>query len=729
MNAALKVDSIPVPIFDWTIWLHQQRRRLVNVFSGVALIIGTFGMIISILTVARRGYFTFTSSYYLASYLLALILFTVRRIPDVYRAYGLMILLYMFGVFAFLSGWLAGGGRTFFLALIATASVLLNPRAGFIVEGFNLATFIGFGVAYSNGWLALPVLGAFDDATIIAFEGFGFSIAIAFVAGSMWFFGKALMAASQANLQAQQARKMLNERARELEEANKLIAAQKEQIKSESEGRFRVLFHTAPVPIVISKMWGGIVEVNDAFLKTVGFSRDEVIGQTVEGLHIWVDPEEKQIASETITDSGRLEGFEFSFRRKSGQIGRGVMWGEKIQLGGVDHYITTTLDITERKKIEVALQASEAKFRSVIEQATDAIVLCNERGTITNYNQAVEQLTGFTRDEIVGLPFWEFQMQIAPMDKRTTEYGDYLRQSMETALRSGEAPWFNKLLEGTIQRPDGSQRYFQQVAFPIPTAEGFMLGSVIRDISDRKQIELEREAMIKELEEKNSELERFVYTVSHDLKAPLITIRGFMGYLQDDALSGNTERLQADVQRIISATDKMQNLLSDLLELSRIGRVMNPPQLVSFDLLVREALELVQGRLRKSGVEVVVHPSLPNIYGDRQRLLEVMQNLTDNAAKFMGGQPNPKLEIGLKEFTTDGLTVFFVRDNGIGISPEFHERIFGLFNKLDPQSEGTGVGLALVRRIIEYHGGKIWVESEVGQGTTFYFSLPQKPQS
>ncbi|GEM_PF-2999203 len=729
MNAALKVDSIPVPIFDWTIWLHQQRRRLVNVFSGVALIIGTFGMIISILTVARRGYFTFTSSYYLASYLLALILFTVRRIPDVYRAYGLMILLYMFGVFAFLSGWLAGGGRTFFLALIATASVLLHPRAGFIVAGFNLATFIGFGVAYSNGWLALPVLGAFDDATIIAFEGFGFSIAIAFVAGSMWFFGKALMAASQANLQAQQARKMLDERARELEEANKLIAAQKEQIESESEGRFRVLFHTAPVPIVISKMWGGIVEVNDAFLKTVGFSRDEVIGQTVEGLHIWVDPEEKQIASETITDSGRLEGFEFSFRRKSGQIGRGVMWGETIQLGGVNHYITTTLDITERKKIEVALQASEAKFRSVIEQATDAIVLCDERGNITDCNQAVERLTGLSRQEIAGSTFWKLQIQIAPMDKRTSEYGDNLRQNMETALQKGEAPWFNKLLEGTIQRPDGSQRYFQQVAFPIPTAEGFMLGSVIRDISDRKQVELEREAMIRELEEKNSELERFVYTVSHDLKAPLITIRGFMGYLRDDALSGNTERLQADVQRIISATDKMQNLLSDLLELSRIGRVMNPPQQVSFDLLVREALELVQGRLRKSGVEVVVHPSLPNIYGDRQRLLEVMQNLTDNAAKFMGGQPNPKLEIGLKEFTTDGLAVFFVRDNGIGISPEFHERIFGLFNKLDPQSEGTGVGLALVRRIIEYHGGKIWVESEVGQGTTFYFSLPQKPQS
>lgn len=119
-----------------------------------------------------------------------------------------------------------------------------------------------------------------------------------------------------------------------------------------------------------------------------------------------------------------------------------------------------------------------------------------------------------------------------------------------------------------------------------------------------------------------------------------------------------------------------------------------------------------------------MNEELPDVYGDRQRLLEVVQNLLDNAAKFMGDQPRPCVEIGRHSEADDGFVTFFVRDNGIGIVPEFHERIFGLFNRLNPKIEGTGIGLALVQRIVEYHGGRIWVQSEVGEGTTFYFTLP-----
>jgi signal transduction histidine kinase len=167
----------------------------------------------------------------------------------------------------------------------------------------------------------------------------------------------------------------------------------------------------------------------------------------------------------------------------------------------------------------------------------------------------------------------------------------------------------------------------------------------------------------------------------------------------------------------------MRVLLDDLLELSRIGRLMNPPENISFEDIARDAQELVHGQIEARNVTVLTQPNLPVVRGDRQRLIEIMQNLIDNAIKYMGDQINPLIEIG-QNGEEDGKPVFFVRDNGIGIAPEYHERVFGLFNKLDARSDGTGVGLALVKRIVEFHGGRIWVESEAGKGSTFYFTLP-----
>ena len=247
----------------------------------------------------------------------------------------------------------------------------------------------------------------------------------------------------------------------------------------------------------------------------------------------------------------------------------------------------------------------------------------------------------------------------------------------------------------------------------------------IVDITDRKRIEREHEKLIADLEAKNAELERFAYTISHDLKSPLVTINGFLGYIEKDATTGNLKRLRQDSYRIQESVNKMHRLLNELLELSRIGRMMNPPEIISFDELVEDALKFVHGRLEESGTSVHAHPNLPAVFGDRQRLTEVLQNLIDNAAKYMGDQSEPFIEIG-QQGEEEGKPIFFVRDNGIGITPEHYERVFGLFNKLDPNSEGTGVGLALVKRIIEFHGGRIWVESEgVGRGSTFCFTLPR----
>ena len=232
----------------------------------------------------------------------------------------------------------------------------------------------------------------------------------------------------------------------------------------------------------------------------------------------------------------------------------------------------------------------------------------------------------------------------------------------------------------------------------------------------------QRKSFILELEAKNAELERFTYTVSHDLKSPLVTIRGFLGYLERDAKTGDFEKFRRDIQRIETAVEKMQNLLKDLLELSRIGRLINEPVEISFKQLIEETIETLDGQIKANRVRIEFENIDVAIRCDHVRMLEVTQNLIENAIKFMGPQPDPHIKIGTYQNNADEI-VFYIRDNGIGIAPEFQENIFGLFNKLSSDSEGTGIGLALVKRIIEVHGGQIWVESQVGHGTTFYFTL------
>lgn len=227
---------------------------------------------------------------------------------------------------------------------------------------------------------------------------------------------------------------------------------------------------------------------------------------------------------------------------------------------------------------------------------------------------------------------------------------------------------------------------------------------------------------VTQLESQNEELERFAYTVSHDLKSPLVTVKGFLGFLSKDIEQGNVERMRQDITHIEEAADRMQVLLNDLLELSRIGRLVNPLQQVSFNELVEEALRLTAGRIAQNSVTVTVMPEMPQVWGDRPRLVEVLQNLIDNAAKYVGKQQRPQIEIGWENRPFG--PVFYVRDNGVGIEAQYHDKVFGLFERLQHDVEGTGIGLALVKRIIEVHNGRVWIESKgLGEGTTFYFTL------
>ncbi len=250
--------------------------------------------------------------------------------------------------------------------------------------------------------------------------------------------------------------------------------------------------------------------------------------------------------------------------------------------------------------------------------------------------------------------------------------------------------------------------------------------SMIHQVQDwNKELKKQVHARTAELEAKNAELERYTYTVSHDLKSPLITIKGFLGLLEKDAIKGDTERVKRDVSRIHNAAEKMNQLLNDLLELSKVGQIISTKEEVPLNDLANEAVSLVRGQIKALGVKIEISPDLPVVYVDRRRLVEVLQNLINNAAKHMGKQPEPRIEIGTRQ--DNGEDVYYVRDNGIGIESRYHENVFGLFNKLDHKSEGTGIGLAIVRRIVEVHGGRIWVESEGKEkGSTFCFTVPKK---
>jgi signal transduction histidine kinase len=371
-------------------------------------------------------------------------------------------------------------------------------------------------------------------------------------------------------------------------------------------------------------------------------------------------------------------------------------------------------DVTGQKQAEEQLLFTNTILSSQAESTIDGILVVDDSGKIISYNKRFVGLWGIPPDVIAArsdeLALQSVLDKLVDPDEFLSKV-KYLYQHREDKSRD------------EISLRDG--RFFDRYTAPMIGNDGVYYGRIwnFRDITEGKKAETAREFLVKELEQKNAELDRFAYTVSHDLKSPLITIQGFLGYLGQDLQKNDPEQVKGDLQRIAAAVEKMERLITTLLELSRSGKRVDTPEQIPFTRLVRGAAGLLDIPLKKRGVMLTVEEDLPVVSGDPERLLQVLTNLLENAVKFMGDQKVPVVDVGVR--TEAAGPVFFVRDNGMGIRKEDQPKIFGLFERLHPGIPGTGIGLATVKRIIEAHGGKIWVESDgAGKGTTFWFTLP-----
>jgi len=496
-----------------------------------------------------------------------------------------------------------------------------------------------------------------------------------------------------------------------------------EESLQKSEQRFRSLVEATSDWIWEIDQDGVYTYVSPKVKDLLGYEPEELLGKTP---FAFTPPDEAERVKgfiQEICESRRsFAQFENTNLHKDGQLIVLETSGVPIidHDGSLRGYRGVDRDITERKLAAEALHKSEQKYRVLFEQSADATLIIDDNKFVACNDAVVKMLCYSNKADLLRTHPSELSPETQPDGRLSFEKAN---EMMTIAFKKG-----SHRFEWDHKRADGEVFPVEVLLTAIPSEDRRILHVVWRDITDRKRAEKDRNNLIAQLEAQNAELERFTYTVSHDLKSPLITLKGFLGVLKEDLVAADAEAIADDMRRMASAADKMAQLLNELLELSRIGRVVNPPEDVAMGEIVRDAVELVGGPITQEGVYVEIAADMPIIFGDRGRLVEVLQNIIENAVKCTAGQPDPRIEIGARQDNRE--TVCYVRDNGIGIDPRFHEKVFGLFEKLDPKSEGTGVGLALVKRIIEVHGGRIWVESEgVGRGSTFCFTLPQRTDS
>ena len=489
---------------------------------------------------------------------------------------------------------------------------------------------------------------------------------------------------------------------------------------AQSEAKYRGLLEAAPDAMVVVDEDGAIVLVNVQTEKQFGYPRDELIGRKVTEI-IPTGFAERLIADGSRSSAEALAqhigtGIELVALRKDGsEFPIEIMLSPLASPDGV--LVTAAIrDISTRKAAEELMMRAEQRYRGLLEAAPDPMVVVDEAGAIVLVNVQTEKQFGYRRDELLGRKV----IDIIPIGFAERLVADKLR-SPEEAL----AQVIGAGIELTALRKDGGEFPIEIMLSPLESADGILVTAVIRDISIRKAADADLIEMIAELKRSNEELSQFASFASHDLQEPLRMVSSYTQLLAKRYAG----KLDADADEFIAfAVDgatRMQRLVQDLLTYSRIGTKRMDVTLVSSQKAMDLALANLAGAIEESGARIISDP-LPEVAADEAQLAQLFQNLIGNAIKYRAASAP---EVHVSALQTRDRWQFSVEDNGLGIEARYYDRIFGMFQRLHNRNEfsGTGIGLAICRKIVECNGGEISVTSEPGRGSTFRFSLGGAP--
>ncbi|GAB4501327.1 MAG: hypothetical protein Fur0035_08690 [Anaerolineales bacterium] len=501
----------------------------------------------------------------------------------------------------------------------------------------------------------------------------------------------------------------------------------------QSETRWRTLMESAPQLILILDRQGIITFANHPL---PGLDAPLQAGGSLAAILPPTGPQSQQNLLQTVFGARQPLTFEFSIRQTDGAL----RWlscsvTPVIDRGWAELAIFNAVEITSLKQAESALRASEEMYRSIVEQLTDGFSLLDAHGVVLEWNRAMQTITGIPRAEAVGKSAWKLQAQLVDGPVSAQDERRY-RQHLNKILRVAPELGVRHLYRAKIYSRDGREIHIQQILFPVHTESSARLGSLFRDITQEIQAEeqirrlnedLERRVLERTaaLEAANRELEAFSYSISHDLRAPLRAVDGFSRLLADELGQTPPGESLRFIEVIHQNARQMGRLIDDLLAFSRLSRQPLNSEAVEMLPLIYQALEMLGYEAKNSPAQLIFAPDLLNCHGDPSLLRQVWANLLSNALKFTRDSRPPKIEIG--SLRRENEIVYFVRDNGAGFDMRYSDKLFGVFQRLHhaDEFEGTGVGLAIVNRIVRRHGGRVWAESQPGQGATFSFSLPE----